>query len=47
MPLTANLFVYQALVRNSGVDATGALILKQHDKLIAVHAGDVSLRVQL
>lgn len=31
---------------SSGVDTTGALILKQHDKLIAIHAGDVSLRVQ-
>jgi BirA family biotin operon repressor/biotin-[acetyl-CoA-carboxylase] ligase len=30
----------------AGVDGTGALILKQHDKLIAIHAGDVSLRVQ-
>jgi len=31
---------------SAGVDATGALLLKQHDKLIAIHAGDVSLRVQ-
>lgn len=31
---------------SSGVDDTGALLLKQHDKLIAIHAGDVSLRVQ-
>lgn len=30
----------------AGVDDTGALILKQHDKLIAIHAGDLSLRVQ-
>lgn len=30
----------------AGVDNTGALLLKQHDKTIAVHAGDVSLRVQ-
>jgi len=29
-----------------GVDDTGALILKQNDKSIAIHAGDVSLRVQ-
>ena len=31
---------------SSGVDDTGALLLEQHDKLIAIHAGDVSLRVQ-
>jgi BirA family biotin operon repressor/biotin-[acetyl-CoA-carboxylase] ligase len=31
---------------SAGVDDTGALLLKQHDKLIAIHAGDVSLRVQ-
>ena len=31
---------------SAGVDDTGALILKQHDKSIAIHAGDVSLRVQ-
>ena len=31
---------------SSGIDDTGALLLKQHDKLIAIHAGDVSLRVQ-
>ena len=30
-----------------GLDETGALLLKQHDKSIAIHAGDVSLRVQL
>jgi BirA family biotin operon repressor/biotin-[acetyl-CoA-carboxylase] ligase len=30
----------------SGVDETGALLLKQDNKTIAVHAGDVSLRVQ-
>ena len=30
----------------AGVDDTGALIIKQHDKSIAIHAGDVSLRVQ-
>ena len=29
-----------------GVDGTGALLLNQHDKTIAIHAGDVSLRVQ-
>jgi BirA family transcriptional regulator, biotin operon repressor / biotin---[acetyl-CoA-carboxylase] ligase len=29
-----------------GVDNTGALLLNQHDKTIAIHAGDVSLRVQ-
>lgn len=31
---------------SSGVDDVGALLLQQHDKLIAIHAGDVSLRVQ-
>lgn len=31
---------------SEGVDDTGALILNQHDKLITIHAGDVSLRVQ-
>jgi BirA family biotin operon repressor/biotin-[acetyl-CoA-carboxylase] ligase len=31
---------------SAGVDDAGALILKQHDKFIAIHAGDVSLRVQ-
>ncbi len=31
---------------SAGVDDTGALILQQHDKSIAIHAGDVSLRVQ-
>lgn len=31
---------------SAGVDDTGALILKQHDQSIAIHAGDVSLRVQ-
>ena len=31
---------------SAGVDDTGALLLKQHDKSIAIHAGDVSLRVQ-
>jgi BirA family biotin operon repressor/biotin-[acetyl-CoA-carboxylase] ligase len=30
----------------TGVDDTGALLLKQYDKTIPVHAGDVSLRVQ-
>ena len=30
-----------------GVDDSGALILHQHDKSIVIHAGDVSLRVQL
>jgi BirA family biotin operon repressor/biotin-[acetyl-CoA-carboxylase] ligase len=29
-----------------GVDNNGALLLNQHDKTIAIHAGDVSLRVQ-
>jgi len=29
---------------SSGVDHSGALILRQHDKSIAIHAGDVSLR---
>jgi BirA family biotin operon repressor/biotin-[acetyl-CoA-carboxylase] ligase len=32
---------------SSGVDNSGALILHQHDKSIVIHAGDVSLRVQL
>lgn len=32
---------------SNGVDDTGALILNQHNQSIAVHAGDVSLRVQL
>lgn len=31
---------------SSGVDDTGALILRQHDKSLAIYAGDVSLRVQ-
>jgi BirA family biotin operon repressor/biotin-[acetyl-CoA-carboxylase] ligase len=31
---------------SSGVDNSGALILHQHDKSIAIYAGDVSLRVQ-
>jgi BirA family biotin operon repressor/biotin-[acetyl-CoA-carboxylase] ligase len=31
---------------SQGVDDTGALILNQHDQSIAIHAGDVSLRVQ-
>ena len=31
---------------SAGVDDTGALILKQPDKSIAIHAGDVSLRAQ-
>ena len=31
---------------SSGIDNTGALLLNQHDKTIAIHAGDVSLRVQ-
>lgn len=31
---------------SSGVDDAGALILKQHDQSVAIHAGDVSLRVQ-
>jgi BirA family biotin operon repressor/biotin-[acetyl-CoA-carboxylase] ligase len=30
----------------AGVDDTGALLLRQHDKTISIHAGDVSLRVQ-
>ena len=30
----------------TGVDDSGALLLKQHDKTICIHAGDVSLRVQ-
>jgi BirA family biotin operon repressor/biotin-[acetyl-CoA-carboxylase] ligase len=29
-----------------GVDKTGALLLQQENKMIAIHAGDVSLRVQ-
>lgn len=29
-----------------GVDKTGALLLEQENKMIAIHAGDVSLRVQ-
>ena len=29
-----------------GVDKTGALLLQQENKIIAIHAGDVSLRVQ-
>ncbi len=32
---------------SSGVDDAGALLLEQHDKLIAIHAGVVSLRAQL
>jgi BirA family biotin operon repressor/biotin-[acetyl-CoA-carboxylase] ligase len=31
----------------AGVDDTGALLLNQDDKMLAIHAGDVSLRVQL
>jgi BirA family biotin operon repressor/biotin-[acetyl-CoA-carboxylase] ligase len=31
---------------SAGVDDNGALLLKQHDKSIAIHAGDLSLRVQ-
>ncbi|MEY4059251.1 MAG: hypothetical protein RL551_490, partial [Pseudomonadota bacterium] len=31
---------------SAGVDDAGALILKQQDKSIVIHAGDVSLRVQ-
>lgn len=31
---------------SAGVDDAGALILKQHNKLITIHAGDLSLRVQ-
>jgi BirA family biotin operon repressor/biotin-[acetyl-CoA-carboxylase] ligase len=31
---------------SAGVDGNGALLLKQHDQLIAIHAGDVSLRAQ-
>ncbi|MBU3620087.1 biotin--[acetyl-CoA-carboxylase] ligase [Polynucleobacter sp. CS-Odin-A6] len=30
----------------TGVDDSGALLLKQHDKTMSIHAGDVSLRVQ-
>jgi BirA family biotin operon repressor/biotin-[acetyl-CoA-carboxylase] ligase len=30
----------------SGVDETGALLLQQDNKTIAIHAGDVSLRIQ-
>jgi BirA family biotin operon repressor/biotin-[acetyl-CoA-carboxylase] ligase len=29
-----------------GVDETGALLLQQDNKTIAIHAGDVSLRIQ-
>ena len=29
-----------------GVDETGALLLQQDNKTIAIHAGDVSLRTQ-
>ena len=29
-----------------GVDETGALLLEQAGKIITIHAGDVSLRVQ-
>ena len=29
-----------------GVDETGALLLQQENKTIAIHAGDVSLRIQ-
>lgn len=29
-----------------GIDATGALLLQQDDKTLAIHAGDVSLRAQ-
>jgi BirA family biotin operon repressor/biotin-[acetyl-CoA-carboxylase] ligase len=37
----------EAIIGTSeGVDDTGALILNQHDQLVAIHAGDVSLRVQ-
>ena len=31
---------------SAGVDETGALILNQHNQSVAIHAGDVSLRVQ-
>ena len=31
----------------NGVDETGALLLQQDNKIIAIHAGDVSLRIQL
>ena len=30
-----------------GVDETGALLLQQENKIIAIHAGDVSLRIKL
>jgi len=30
----------------AGVDDAGALLLRQHDKTISIHAGDVSLRAQ-
>ena len=29
-----------------GIDESGALLLQQDNKTIAIHAGDVSLRVQ-
>jgi BirA family biotin operon repressor/biotin-[acetyl-CoA-carboxylase] ligase len=29
-----------------GIDQTGALLLQQADQTIAIHAGDISLRVQ-
>ena len=29
-----------------GIDQTGALLLQQDSKMIAIHAGDVSLRAQ-
>ncbi len=29
-----------------GVDESGALLLQQDNKTIAIHAGDVSLRIQ-
>ena len=29
-----------------GVDNSGALLLQQENKMITVHAGDISLRVQ-
>ena len=29
-----------------GIDQTGALVLQQDNKTIAIHAGDISLRVQ-
>lgn len=31
---------------SDGIDETGALLLKQNDQTIAIHAGDVSLRIQ-